>query len=145
MKAWKSWYRPCALSEAQRGEREGLGVWIDAVDWPMMVEAFESVFHLHRNEVRDRAPRIMSGLVGKLTPVADPLVLRTEWDRLAGPSALHPPCGSPRSTICISHGKLRIPRDGGHDSTLMADSVPASSRTPFHGDGGQHSIWMADT
>ena len=22
-------------------------------------------------------------------------------------------------------GKLRIPRDGGHDSTLMADSVPA--------------------
>ncbi|QEZ44122.1 hypothetical protein [Cupriavidus oxalaticus] len=45
----------------------------------------------------------------------------------------------------IFHGQLRIPRDGGHDSTLMADSVPASSRTPFHGDGGQHSIWMADT
>lgn len=41
--------------------------------------------------------------------------------------------------------QLRIPRDGGHDSMLMADSVPASSRTPFHGDGGQHSILKADT
>jgi hypothetical protein len=40
---------------------------------------------------------------------------------------------------------LRIPCDGGHDSTLMADSVPPSWRTPFHGDGGQHSILMADT
>ncbi|MBN9405355.1 MAG: hypothetical protein J0I00_08020 [Burkholderiales bacterium] len=40
---------------------------------------------------------------------------------------------------------LRIPRDGGHDSTLMADRVPPSWRTPFHGDGGQHSILMADT
>jgi len=40
---------------------------------------------------------------------------------------------------------LRIPRDGGHDSMLMADSVPPSSRTPFHGDGGQHSILKADT
>ena len=34
---------------------------------------------------------------------------------------------------------------GGHDSMLMADSVPPSSRTPFHGDGGQHSILKADT
>ena len=34
---------------------------------------------------------------------------------------------------------LRIPRDGGHDSMLMADSIPASSRTPFDGDGGQ--VW----
>lgn len=41
--------------------------------------------------------------------------------------------------------KLRIPRDGGHDSMLMADSVPASSRTPFHGDSGQHSNVKADT
>jgi hypothetical protein len=40
---------------------------------------------------------------------------------------------------------MRIPRDGGHDSMLMADSVPPSSRTPFHGDGGQHSILKADT
>jgi endogenous inhibitor of DNA gyrase (YacG/DUF329 family) len=40
---------------------------------------------------------------------------------------------------------LRIPRDGGHDSMLMADSVPPSSRTPFHDDGGQHSILKADT
>jgi hypothetical protein len=42
-------------------------------------------------------------------------------------------------------GLLRIPRDGGHDSRLMADSVPPPWRTPFHGDGGQHSILMADT
>jgi hypothetical protein len=41
--------------------------------------------------------------------------------------------------------QLRIPRDGGHDSRLMADSVPPPWRTPFHGDGGQHSILMADT
>ncbi len=40
---------------------------------------------------------------------------------------------------------VRIPRDGGHDSILMADSVPASSRTAFHGDGGQHSTVMADS
>ncbi len=40
---------------------------------------------------------------------------------------------------------VRIPRDGGHDSRLMADSVPPPWRTPFHGDGGQHSILMADT
>jgi hypothetical protein len=40
---------------------------------------------------------------------------------------------------------LRIPRHGGHDSMLMADSVPSSSRTLFHGDGGQHSILKADT
>ena len=41
--------------------------------------------------------------------------------------------------------EVRIPRDGGHDSRLMADSVPPPWRTPFHGDGGQHSILMADT
>jgi hypothetical protein len=40
---------------------------------------------------------------------------------------------------------VRIPRHGGHDSMLMADSVPSSSRTLFHGDGGQHSILKADT
>jgi hypothetical protein len=40
---------------------------------------------------------------------------------------------------------LRIPRDGGHHSTVMADIVPPSSRTPFHGDGGQRSILKADT
>ena len=40
---------------------------------------------------------------------------------------------------------VRIPRDGGHDSMLMAGSIPQSSRTPFHGDGGQYSILMADT
>ena len=41
--------------------------------------------------------------------------------------------------------RVRIPRDGGHDSMLMAGSIPQSSRTPFHGDGGQYSILMADT
>ncbi|MDO8294698.1 MAG: hypothetical protein Q7T29_17800 [Gallionella sp.] len=40
---------------------------------------------------------------------------------------------------------LRIPRDGGHGSMLMAGNVPPSSRAPFHGDGGQHSILKADT
>jgi len=40
---------------------------------------------------------------------------------------------------------MRIPRHGGHDSMLMAGSVPASSRTVFHGDGGQRSILKADT
>ncbi|MFN5940658.1 MAG: hypothetical protein ACK44C_09880, partial [Polaromonas sp.] len=42
-------------------------------------------------------------------------------------------------------GQVRIPRDGGHHSTVMADIVPPSSRTPFHGDGGQRSILKADT
>jgi hypothetical protein len=54
-----------------------------------------------------------------------------------------------QNDICLLRiplpAELRIPRDGGHDSTLMADSVPPSWRTPFHGDGGQHSILMADT
>ena len=49
----------------------------------------------------------------------------------------------------LTHGNqlvgVRIPRDGGHDSMLMAGSIPQSSRTPFHGDGGQYSILMADT
>ena len=45
----------------------------------------------------------------------------------------------------VSKVTLRIPRDGGHDSMLMAGSIPQSSRTPFHGDGGQYSILMADT
>ena len=45
----------------------------------------------------------------------------------------------------IDSASVRIPRHGGHDSTLMADSVPASCRTPFHAEGGQHSKLMADT
>jgi hypothetical protein len=40
---------------------------------------------------------------------------------------------------------LRIPRHGGQRSMLMADSVPPSSRTAFHGDGGRRSILKADT
>jgi hypothetical protein len=51
----------------------------------------------------------------------------------------------PQVYIGESDGFLRIPRDGGHDSMLMADSVPPSSRPPFHGDGGHHSILKADT
>ena len=55
------------------------------------------------------------------------------------------PLGQIVATPGALDASLRIPRDGGHDSTLMADSVPPSWRTPFHGDGGQHSILMADT
>jgi len=50
-----------------------------------------------------------------------------------------------KQTMPEIDGYVRIPRHGGHDSMLMADSVPASSRTPFHGDGGQHTILKADT
>ena len=50
-----------------------------------------------------------------------------------------------RSFLELRNGILRIPRDAGHDSMLMPDSIPSSSRTPFHADGGQHSIVMSDT
>lgn len=43
------------------------------------------------------------------------------------------------------HSLLRIPRDGGQGSMLMAGSIPRSSRALFHGDVGQCSILMADT
>ena len=46
---------------------------------------------------------------------------------------------------CPAVEQVRIPRDAGHDSMLMPDSVSPSSRTPFHADGGQHSIVMSDT
>ena len=66
------------------------------------------------------------------------MTLQLLWEEYAKDNAL----AYKYTSFCV---KLRIPRDGGHDSMLMADSVPASSRTPFHGDGGQHSIWKADT
>jgi len=53
--------------------------------------------------------------------------------------------GRSGAVACWRIDGVRIPRDGGHDSMLMADSVPAWWRTPFHAEGGQHSKLMADT
>jgi len=60
---------------------------------------------------------------------------------------LHHTDGHMRRTKVLENEvvKVRIPRHRGHDSMLMADSVPARWRTPFHAEGGQHSKLMVDT
>jgi hypothetical protein len=40
---------------------------------------------------------------------------------------------------------VRIPHHPGRRSALMADSIPLRWWTPFHVEGGQRSILIADT
>jgi hypothetical protein len=72
------------------------------------------------------------------------LLLDENLSRRLVPFLQHDYPGSTQVALTLIE-PVRIPRDGGHGSMLMADSVPPSSRTPFHGDGGQHSILKADT
>ena len=98
-------------------------------------------------DLAQNAVAVDAALVEKLRGVADEVLTAREdlvvntrdwWARTMVESIM-------AYSLSASCASVRIPRDGGHDSTLMADRVPPSWRTPFHGDGGQHSILMADT
>lgn len=94
--------------------------------------------------LQERLPTHLSATLKLLTPV----FTGSLQQGMRHLSRRQQPSGQ-KATLLYASASLkapvRIPRHGGHDSTLMADSVPAGWRTPFHGEVGQHSILMADT
>ncbi|ODV43810.1 hypothetical protein AWV79_14165 [Cupriavidus sp. UYMMa02A] len=73
------------LREAQeRGDRARVAALAEAVDWEVVADEFETVAGRACCEIRERATRILTGLVAQSLAYADVVELRIEWECLAG-------------------------------------------------------------